>query len=67
MEDDRYNKMWLKLLNIIKEVVYKCELYFYVEICEIIDNIYNNFFIQEQSYNVYKCWRELKVKKMVNI
>lgn len=52
MEDDEYNKMWLNLLNNIKEIVYKCELDFYVEICEIIDNIYKNFFNQEQGYKV---------------
>lgn len=63
MEDDRYNKMWLKLSNTIKEVAHKCEPYFYAEICETIDNIYNNPLTQEQSYNAYKCWRELKVKK----
>lgn len=68
MEDDRYNKMWLKLSNTIKEVAHKCEPYFYAEICETIDNIYTNPLTQEQSYNAYKCWRELKVKKkMVNI
>lgn len=67
MEDDEYNKMWLKLSNNIKEVAHKGEPYFYAEICENIDNIHRNPLTQEQSCNAYKSWGELKVKEIVNI
>lgn len=63
MEDDEYNKTWLKLSNTIKEVAYKCEPHDFVEICETIDNMYKNPLTQEQSCNVQECWRKLKVKK----
>lgn len=46
--------------NNIKEVAYKCEPHFYVEICETIDNMYKNPLTQEQSYKAQECWRELK-------
>lgn len=52
MQDDEFEKMWIRLLNDIKEVVEKCELYFYLLICEDVGRLKDNFFEQGESYKV---------------
>lgn len=52
MDDDEYEGLWVSLINNIKEVVEKCELYFYLLICKDVDRLKNRFFEQWECYRV---------------
>lgn len=50
MKDDEYEKIWMNLLNNIKEVVEKCELYFYLLICKELEKMVIKLFIQSEVF-----------------
>lgn len=63
MENDEFEKMWIKLSNDIKEVEKKCEPYFFSSVCEEVDRLKNDKLEQGEIYNAQECLKELKVKK----
>lgn len=63
MENDEFEKMWIKLSNDIKEVAEKCEPYFFSSVCEEVDRLKNDKLEQGEIYNAQECLKELKVKK----
>lgn len=50
MKDEEYDKIWENLLNNIKEIVEKCELYFYFFICKEIEELNIKLFIKSEVF-----------------
>lgn len=63
MENDEFEKMWIKLSNDIKEVAEKCEPYFFSSVRDEVDKLKNDKLEQGEIYNAQECLKELKVKK----
>lgn len=45
MKDEEYKEIWKNLLNNIKEIVEKCEWYFFLFICNELEEIRIKLFI----------------------
>lgn len=50
----------------MKEVAEKCDPYFYSSICEDVDKLKNKSLEQWECNRAQECWRERKVKKIMN-